>query len=47
MDTTEKGKGTCPYITYPIIMEEYGDTKHNDKNDNETDTSLDTLDKGK
>ena len=28
-------------------MEKCGDTKHNDKNDDETDTSLNVLDKGK
>ena len=29
------------------MMEEYGYAKHNDNNENETDSSLDKLDKGK
>ena len=39
------GKVTCPYITPPAIMEEYGYTKHNDNNDKKIDTGMDTLDK--
>ena len=43
----KNGKQTCPNITSPDMMEECGDTKHNDNNDNETDTSMKTLGKGK
>ena len=36
---------TCSDITYPAIMVECEDTKHNDKNDNETETNLVTWEK--
>ena len=45
MNNMGEGEGTYPYITSPAIMVKFNDMKHNDKNDNETETSLDTLDK--
>ena len=42
-----KGKITCSNITHPSMMEECGNKKYNDKNENEIDASLDIMNKGK
>ena len=45
IDHTKEVKRTSPDIKSPDMMEECEDMKHNDNNNNEIETSLDTWDK--
>ena len=45
IDNMNEGEITCPDIKSPAIMVKCEHKKHKDKNDNETETSLVTLDK--